>query len=206
MNTSADAKQAVPTFDDGQHIKLGGTDTFGAMTTATVCDLTGNKLPNLIVTNNAGAISYATNTGTLGSPQFGPPAPMMGVNTFPKILRPIGWNLFSPLRRSQRVARLHQCHGGTRLYSAAEYDLQKMPFVITSYPITNKYFPDFYYPSSDQLFDDQHRIGSSSEFGVKERYHLPRHFLDSYFGKYHEFDLPPVGMAYRARRKGRRTF
>ncbi len=68
LNTSTDSKQ--PTFDEGQYVKLANREVFGGLTTVTVNDLPGNKLPNLIVTNSNGDILFAKNTGTPGNPQF----------------------------------------------------------------------------------------------------------------------------------------
>jgi hypothetical protein len=173
LNTSADAKQPVPTFDEGQYIKLGSKNVFGDMTTVTVCDLTGNKLPNLIVTNNQGSISYARNTGKLGEPQFGDPVPIQAINPFPKVLRPIGWGLTSPygvpnellVCTNTSVEPAFTPPPNTPFKSALRYYV---------YPITNKFFPDFYYPISDQRFDDLHTIACSNGFTTKEgtQYHV----------------------------------
>jgi hypothetical protein len=173
LNTSADAKQPVPTFDDGNLVKLGGKDTFGAFTNVTVCDLTGNKLPNLIITNQAGVISYATNTGKPGAPQFSDPVQMKGVNPFPKILRPVGWELRSPygvpnellVTTNATIQPEFKPPPNTPLKSAMRYWV---------YPITNKYFPEFYYPISDQLFDDTHWIMTTTGFPVTDNttYHF----------------------------------
>ncbi len=178
LNTSADPKQPVPTFDDGQYVKLGGKDTFGGLTTVTVCDLTGNKLPNLIVTNGSGAISYATNTGTLGSPQFGDPVPIKGVNPFPKILRPDSWELRSPISiRPYGVA--YELLVTTNATVQPDFKPPpNTPFKNAMryyvYPVTNKYFPEPYYPISDQLFDDTHWMKTISQIPVKENttYHF----------------------------------
>jgi hypothetical protein len=167
LNTSTDPKQPVPTFDDGTLVKLGNNDTFGSLTTATVCDLTGNKLPNLVITNSLGLIAYAQNTGKLGAPQFGDPVPIHGTNPLPKILKPIGWSLFSPygvpnellVCSNTSVEPGFEPPPNTPFKSALRYYV---------YPIKNRYFPDFYYPISDQLFDDTHRIRCSSPFSSKE--------------------------------------
>lgn len=173
LNTSTDATQAVPTFDEGQLVKLGGQDTFGSLTTVTVCDLTGNKLPNLILTNSAGAISYATNTGKPGAPQFGVPVPIPAVNPFPKIQLPIGWGLASPpgVPNELLVCTNAALEPGftpppdTTFKNALRYYV---------YPVTNTYFPETYYPTSDPLFDDIHRIRCLTRFATKDstRYHV----------------------------------
>ena len=87
LNTSKDA--VTPTFDLGQHITVGGSDKLGGFTTVTTTDLTGNKLPNLVIGTDAGTLLYAKNTGKLGAPDFSTPAtPLKGVNPFPKIMVP----------------------------------------------------------------------------------------------------------------------
>lgn len=167
LNTSADAKQPIPTFDAGHAVKLGSKDTCGDLPTVTVCDLTGNKLPNLIITNNHGDVSYVKNTGTLGSPQFADPVPIAATNPFPKVLRSIGWDLISPFGvpnellvcTNTSVEPAFVPPPNTPFKSALRYYV---------YPIKNTYFPEFYYPVSDQLFDDKHTIQCSSEFGTKE--------------------------------------
>lgn len=89
LNQSTDPKK--PAFDTGQHISVGGQETFGSLVNVTVCDLNGNKLPNLIITNSDGQILYAKNKGTLGHPQFDAPTPLTGKNPFDTILLPGGW-------------------------------------------------------------------------------------------------------------------
>ena len=173
LNTSGEPKQAVPTFDDGHMVTLGGKDTFGSLTTVTVCDLTGNMLPNLIVTNNSGAVSYATNMGKTGSPQFGDPVPITAVNPFPKILLPIDWRLTSPygVANELLVCTNASVEPGftpppdTQFKNALRYYV---------YPVAHRYFPDSYYPASDQLFDDQHIIDCTTAFTTTDntRYHV----------------------------------
>lgn len=173
LNTSADTKQAVPTFDQGSWIKLGKNDTFGSFPTVTVCDLTGNKLPNLILTNNAGTISYATNIGKPGAPQFGDPVPIHGVNSYPKILRTTGWGLISPhgvanellVCTNVSVQPEFTPPPNTPFKSALRYYV---------YPVQKTVFPDSYYPLSDQLFDDQHIIRDLTGLTLREDtlYHI----------------------------------
>lgn len=172
LNTSADPKQPVPSFDDGHPVKLGNSDTFGTLPTVTVCDLTGNKLPNLILTNNHGTIAYAQNTGTLGAPQFGNPVPIAGTYELPKILRPIGWSLFSPYGVPNELL---VCTNATVQpdFTPPPDTPFKNALRYYVYPIVNKYFPDFYYPTSDSLFDNSHSIRSSG-FATKDNtaYHV----------------------------------
>ena len=78
LNTSSDPGN--PTYGSGTHVKVGGVEKFGQSTTVAIADLTGNKLPNLLIGSNDGTILYATNTGTPGAPEFKTAAtPLKGV-------------------------------------------------------------------------------------------------------------------------------
>jgi hypothetical protein len=78
LNTSTDP--ANPTFAPGVHVTVGGIERFGHAITATVCDLSNNHLPNLLIGRNDGTFIYAVNGGTPGNPQFNVPAvPLKGV-------------------------------------------------------------------------------------------------------------------------------
>lgn len=172
LNTTASDKASI-TFDQGTNLRLGSKDTFGDMATVTVCDLTGNKLPNLIITNNKGDILYAQNNGKPGSPQFADPVPIKGQNPFPKILRPAGWKLYSPygvpnellVTTNVSVQPEFTPPPNTPFKSAMRYYV---------YPITNKYFPEFYYPISDDLFDDTHVIRDENDMTTTDNtaYHV----------------------------------
>jgi hypothetical protein len=189
LNTSTDEEQ--PTFDQGRNLTIAGKDTFGEMTAVTVCDLTNNKLPNLIISNNAGEIYYALNTGKPGAPQFNTLTRMMGKNPFPQILRPVGWGNYTPNNPSglspipfngyqgapYGVAyELLVCTNAkvepgftpppnTRFKSALRYYVQ---------PNQNTYFTKPYYPTDDPLFDDIHGIVYAGQVPLKEgtSYHV----------------------------------
>jgi hypothetical protein len=77
LNTSTDPSQ--PTFAPGAPVSFGGVQKFGTSCTVTVCDLTGNHLPNLLIGREDGTIYYALNIGKPGSPLFGPASPVKGV-------------------------------------------------------------------------------------------------------------------------------
>lgn len=98
LNNSTDNDPAHMSFADVQnppHVMFGGIDKLGMLTTVTVGDLTGNKLPNLLVSNSDDHLAYAINKGTLGAPKFDVPVPLKGVNPFPKIFAaPSNWTLF----------------------------------------------------------------------------------------------------------------
>jgi hypothetical protein len=92
LNKSTDPDH--PVFDDPpppatpNHIKFGDVEKFGLLTTVAIGDLTGNKLPNLIISNSDDHLVYALNKGKLGAPEFDAPEPIKGVNPFPKIFSP----------------------------------------------------------------------------------------------------------------------
>jgi hypothetical protein len=91
LNTSSDPSH--PTFDEGQHVKIGGLEKFGQFTTVIPGAFSGDpKVPDLIVTNDSGLLLFAHNTGTAGAPNFSTPLqPLKGVNPFPKILVSTTW-------------------------------------------------------------------------------------------------------------------
>ncbi len=96
LNTSPDSDPNHLQFDslNPQHIKIGRTDRFGTLSTVAVCDLTNNKLPNLIVSNSDRKLSYAVNTGRPGAPKFDSLVPIPGVNPLPKLYdHPKNWGI-----------------------------------------------------------------------------------------------------------------
>ena len=71
---------AGATDDVKSRMTIGGVQKLGNSITVTVADLTGNKLPNLLIGKDDGTVLYALNTGTPGNPQFTTPAtPLKGV-------------------------------------------------------------------------------------------------------------------------------
>lgn len=78
LNNSTDTSK--PTFAPVEHIKIAGQEKMGSSITVTVCDLSGNHLPNLLIGKDDGTLMYAINHGTPGNPQFTTPAtPLKGV-------------------------------------------------------------------------------------------------------------------------------
>lgn len=78
LNNSTDP--SAPSFAPGTQLSIGGQLTLGQAVTVTVCDLSGNKLPNLLIGKSDGTVLYAVNTGTPGNPKFATPAtPLKGV-------------------------------------------------------------------------------------------------------------------------------
>ncbi len=95
LNTSTDSDPGHLQFDalNPTHVKLGSSEKFGTLTTLAVCDLTNNKLPNLIVSNAERRLSYSLNTGRPGAPRLDTPVPIQGVNPLPKIYdKPLNWS------------------------------------------------------------------------------------------------------------------
>jgi len=195
LNTTTDPKE--PTFDEGQHVKLGGKDTFGDLTTVTVCDLSANKLPNLIVSNSAGDIMYAQNSGKLGAPQFGDPVPIRGVNPFPKILRPIGWTLSTPFGSPAGVPHeLLVCTNATvqEGFTPPPNTPFKNALRYYVYPIKNTFFTDFYYPADDG--NEPHDITYDSGFQVREDVDYKVSFWVRSTGNIHDLSYRLRGWAH----------
>ena len=92
LNTSSDPTH--PTFDEGRRISVGGQSQFGGFTTVTVCDLTGNHLPNLLIGTDAGTLLYALNTGALGSPSFNTPITPLKGKPSTTYVAPNGWSKY----------------------------------------------------------------------------------------------------------------
>jgi hypothetical protein len=101
LNTSKDPSS--PSFDQGQKLILGGSDTFGRFTTVATGSLSGNpKAPDLVFSNDTGEVFFCRNSGAPGTPRFtSPPTVLKGTNPYPKILVSSfwalgGWDSFSP--------------------------------------------------------------------------------------------------------------
>ncbi|MCE0523319.1 MAG: VCBS repeat-containing protein [Methylacidiphilales bacterium] len=189
LNTSTD--EAHPTFDEGRELTIAGQATFGEMTAVTVCDLSNNGLPNLIISNNAGQIYYALNTGKPGAPQFNTLAPIKGQNPFPQVLRPVDWGNNVPNNPSG-LSYL-PWGGGYGVPYGVAYELlvctnskvepgfkpppdTNLKCALRYYVLQNKnvYFPKSYYPVGDPLFDDNHGIAYKNPVSLKEgtAYHV----------------------------------
>jgi hypothetical protein len=171
LNTSTD--QAHPTFAAGQPVNIGGQTKFGAFTTVTVADLTGNKLPNLIIGNDQGNLLYATNQGSLGSPSFPSPAvPLKGINPYPKILQSTQWVQAQPAGVPYElvVCTNPQLEPGLTFPAQlkAKYALK-----FFRYPIVNPIAPEGYYPPVEDE-PNMHLLRSSAPVALlmKTRYRV----------------------------------
>jgi hypothetical protein len=171
LNTSTDP--AHPTFAAGRPVTIGGQTKFGAFTTVTVADLTGNKLPNLIIGNDQGNLLYATNQGRLGEPSFPSPAvPLKGVNPCPKILQSAQWTEIQPpgVPYELVVCTNPQLEPGLTFPAQlkAKYALK-----FFRYPIDNPIAPEGYYPPAEDE-PNMHIIRSNASVSLlmKTRYRL----------------------------------
>jgi hypothetical protein len=160
LNTSKDPLN--PTFDLGQHITVGGNDKLGGFTTVTTTDLTGNKLPNLVIGTDAGTLLYATNSGKLGTPNFSAAAtPLKGVNPFPKIMVPTNWTRLQPAGVPDElvVCTNPTLEPGFKFPEGEKTIKYALRFML--YPITNVFFKKRYYPE-DETYFHEHVIASTN--------------------------------------------
>jgi hypothetical protein len=186
LNTSTGS--GPPTFEAGQHVKIGGQETFGNFTTVTPAPLTGDPAkPDLIMTNDSGKIFLCRNTGKPGAPAFAsPPQPIKGgPNPFPPIEVPDKWALgswdsFAP----------HPLHGWAE---GPPYGVPYELLVITNarqepgfsppngvtwknalryeaLTPKNTYFPVHYYPKLENE-QQQHSVCYTGNFPMKSETH-----------------------------------
>ena len=131
-------------------VKFGYTNQLGLLTTVAVGDLTNNKLPNLLISNADDHLLYALNKGKLGSPEFGMPVPLKGVNPFPKVFaRPQNWRIVKSFSmpyvelvstKAQTDPTFKPPEGAPTIKSALK---------IFTVPHKHVYFPNEVYPSED---------------------------------------------------------
>lgn len=176
LNTTADSQN--PTFDAGTHLKIGGQDRFGQLTTVTIADLNNNQLPNLVISNTTGHILYATNSGKRGNPQFNTAAtPLKGKNLYPKIYQPTGWSFRNGFGNSPPYGNSYE------VVAATSVDVEKGftppadhqgKFALRAYvlPLQNKYFTQRYSvdPSAETLFNE-HVITYDTGIPVQSKKH-----------------------------------
>jgi hypothetical protein len=151
-NTSPDNDPAHLQFDaqNPQHIPFGGIEQLGLLTTVAVGDLTGNKLPNLVISNSDQRLSYALNTGTKGAPQFGAPVPIPGVNPFPKIFAPPpNWRIFKGFSMPYLVLCSTKAQDDPTFKPPDDAPTVKSAIKIFTVPHQHTYFPKEVYPTED---------------------------------------------------------
>jgi hypothetical protein len=174
LNTSKDT--ITPTFDLGQHITVGGSDKLGGFTTVTTTDLTGNKLPNLVIGTDAGTLLYATNTGKLGSPNFSTPAvPLKGTNPFPKIMVPTNWTRLQPAGVPDELV---VCTNPTieKGFKFPPGETIKYALRFMLFPIQNVFFKKRYYPEDETYFHEHVIAATNPTQPLKPHTHYDIHF------------------------------
>jgi hypothetical protein len=151
-NTSPDNDPAHLQFDtqNPQHLKLGGVEQFGLLTTLAVCDLTGNKLPNLIISSSDQRLSYALNKGKSGAPQFGVPVPIQAVNPYPKIFdAPLNWTIFKGMSMPYLLLCSTKLRDDPSFKPPEDAPTIKSALKIYTVPHQHTFFPKEVYPSED---------------------------------------------------------
>jgi hypothetical protein len=152
LNKSTDPSH--PVFDDPpppappNHIKFGDTDQLGVLTTVAVGDLTGNHLPNLVISNSDDHLAYALNKGKLGAPEFDLPVPIKGENPFPKVFQPPqNWSI------NKAFSMPYVLLASTKLKDDPEFispdGTIKSALKIYTVPHKHTYFPNEVYPVED---------------------------------------------------------
>jgi len=172
LNTSPDKEH--PTFDQGQHLKIGSQEKFGQFTTVTPAALSGNpQVPDLLVTNDTGNIFYCHNTGSPGAPNFSAPLqPLKGTNPYPKILVSNDWAFgwYDPHHGYAFHGWLEGAPEGVPYELLVVTNAQKEPGFAPPNGVTwtnalkyqtvdhkSVYFPDTYYPKVED-YTQQHAI------------------------------------------------
>jgi hypothetical protein len=166
LNTTTDP--AHPQFDQGQRVKFGDSETLGQFTTVAVGDLTGNKLPNLVISNSDDHVLYAENKGTPGSPRFDFPEPIKGVNPLPKIIPALNWTV----EKAFGIPYVNLV--STNKQIEAEFEPPSPDFksalkYYTEPHDLNRNFPNTFYPQEDTQWL---RFGSLVSLKSHSRYRL----------------------------------
>ncbi len=172
LNNSTDLDH--PSFSPPTLVRMGGVEQFGNSITVAIADLSGNKLPNLLIGKDDGTVNYALNTGKPGNPAFLiPPAPLKGV------LPPnYHYVALSQWEKRQAYGAPYEMLGAVNAVTEPGF---KMPEGVKTknamkfwvWPVKSIYFPDRYYPPVEDIFR-QHVIACLERFTVKlnKRYRL----------------------------------
>jgi hypothetical protein len=192
INNSTDPEH--PTFAPGTRISIGGVDNFGGCATVTVCDLTDNHLPNLLIGKDDGTIVYALNTGKLGAPVFNTPAtPLKGVLppdchylALPDWSKEGAYGVPDEL-----VAAVNpQIEPGFAFPDGVNSKYALKFFV---WPAKTVYFPAHYYPQNEGLYDEDnvklmdHRITCHTDITLKVNTKYRVHFWVKAVGNVSDF-------------------
>ena len=164
LNNSTDPSNL--TFAPGVHVKIAGLEQLGRATTVTVCDLSGNHLPNLLIGRDDGTVLYAVNGGTPGNPQFNTPAlPLKGV-------LPPTYHYVRPTLWAKSGARgvPYEMLGVTNPqlepgFKFPEGVVSKYALRFWVWPYTNQFFDRYYMPYEDDW--TEHIIGCSQGVTLK---------------------------------------
>jgi hypothetical protein len=174
INNSTDPDH--PSFMPPTYVKIAGQEKFGNSITVAIADLSENKLPNLLIGKDDGTVNYAINTGKLGEPVFLiPPTPLKGV--LPPTYHYVGLKQWTKTQAygvpDELVAAVNpQTEPG---FTFPEGETTKNALKFSVWPVTNTYFPDRYYPQTE---DDwrQHVIACAEKFTIKLNQRYRVHF------------------------------
>ncbi len=164
LNNSTDPSN--PTFAPATQVSIGGQTKLGGALTVTVCDLSNNHLPNLLIGRDDGTVLYAVNTGTPGSPRFDQPAtPLKGV-------LPPDYHYTALTQWSKYGAwgAPYEMLGATNPQLEPGFafpDGVKASYAMRFWiwPYTNKYFQRYYMPEENEL--NEHDVECSQGFTLK---------------------------------------
>jgi hypothetical protein len=173
LNNSTDASK--PTFAAGEHVKIAGVEKIGNSITVTVCDLTGNKLPNLLIGKDDGTLMYAVNHGAPGNPQFTMAAmPLKGVlpPTY-HCMRPTLWNKWGAFGVPYEMLGVTNpsLEPGFKFPDGVTV---KYALRFWVWPYKNLYFPR-YYPSEENEWNE-HIVHCAAGLTIKMNTRYRLHF------------------------------
>jgi hypothetical protein len=174
LNNSADPSH--PTFAPPTHVRIAGVEKLGNSITVSICDLTGNNLPNLLIGKDDGTIDYALNTGKIGAPAFNIPAkPLKGV--LPPdyhYVAPTAWWISGAWGAPDELLACvnPQLEPG---FTFPEGENSKYALKFFVWPVTNRYFPDRYYPPVENEFNE-HVLGCNQHFNLELNQKYRIHF------------------------------
>ena len=173
LNNSSDTSN--PTFAPAEHVRIGGQEKMGNSITVTVCDLSGNKLPNLLIGKDDGTLLYAVNHGTPGNPQFTTPAtPLKGVlpPTY-HYTQPTQWQKQGAFGAPYEMVGVTnpQLEPGFAFPEGAKGNYALKFWV---WPYKNLYFQRYYMPEENEW--NEHIIRCNPSFIIKMNTHYRLHF------------------------------
>jgi len=173
LNSSTDPDPKNIQFGDTQkpqHVMFGGNDKLGMLTTVSVADLTGNKLPNLLISNSDDHILYAQNKGKLGAPEFDAPQPLKGVNPLPKIFAPPPqWTIFKSFSMPYVTLVSTKLKDDPSFKPPEDAPQIKSALKIYTTPHTHTFFPNEVYPAEDThiiTFNEGIPLASGSHYDL----------------------------------------